>query len=537
MTRYVSADAAKAAVHAGGEIAFLDLGEAGQFGEGHPLFAVPCPYGTLEERVPLLVPRPATPVLLIDHGDEVAERAARRLEAMGYGDVAIVEGGCAAWAAAGHTLYKGVNVPSKTLGELAEAIWHPPLATAEEVKGWLAGGEALLFDGRPPAEYRKMHVPGAVCLPNGELAHRLPAVLPKGGGAPPLVVGCAGRTRGIVGAIGLMLAGHDGPVYALENGTQGWALAGETLERGVASADFPALGEAERAETRARADAFAEKWEIRFVDADAVQAMLGDDSRTTLLFDVRSAEEAAAEPVAAAAHAPSGQMVQASDQYVGVRRARIVLCDDLGLRACLAAFWLRQLGFEPLVARIDARLRGIAPPPGPRPLPIPATPRVAPAQALAELQAGAASLLDLRASQAYRAGHVEAAEWATRARLAPVLETLAGDGRLLLVADDAAVLDGVLLDLDEAVRQGSHGRAAAVVEGGHEGLVAAGAPVRASPDTPDDAAAIDFLSFVHDRHDGNLEASRRYLAWETGLVAQLDEAERAEFRLTPKPGS
>jgi hypothetical protein len=39
------------------------------------------------------------------------------------------------------------------------------------------------------------------------------------------------------------------------------------------------------------------------------------------------------------------------------------------------------------------------------------------------------------------------------------------------------------------------------------------------------------LFFVHDRHDGNLESARRYLEWETGLIAQLDEQEHASFRL------
>ncbi|HEX7126795.1 MAG TPA: sulfurtransferase, partial [Thermodesulfobacteriota bacterium] len=50
---------------------------------------------------------------------------------------------------------------------------------------------------------------------------------------------------------------------------------------------------------------------------------------------------------------------------------------------------------------------------------------------------------------------------------------------------------------------------------------------------PDDASAIDYdyLFFVHDRHQGNLEASRRCLVWEMGLVDQMDERERAEFRL------
>jgi hypothetical protein len=68
-----------------------------------------------------------------------------------------------------------------------------------------------------------------------------------------------------------------------------------------------------------------------------------------------------------------------------------------------------------------------------------------------------------------------------------------------------------------------------------EGKVAAwreaGLRVEASAGTPPDADCIDFLFFVHDRHDGNKEAARRYLAWETGLVAQLDAKEIAAFRL------
>ena len=45
-------------------------------------------------------------------------------------------------------------------------------------------------------------------------------------------------------------------------------------------------------------------------------------------------------------------------------------------------------------------------------------------------------------------------------------------------------------------------------------------------DTPSDADCIDFLFFTHDRHDGNAAAARQYLAWELGLLAQLDAQER-----------
>jgi len=77
----------------------------------------------------------------------------------------------------------------------------------------------------------------------------------------------------------------------------------------------------------------------------------------------------------------------------------------------------------------------------------------------------------------------------------------------------------------------------AAVEGGHAALVDYGGAQIASPDDPSDADAIDFLDFVHDRHDGNLDSSRRYLDWETGLIAQLDADEHRAFRLARNPDS
>ncbi|HWT30148.1 MAG TPA: rhodanese-like domain-containing protein, partial [Propylenella sp.] len=348
MTREISPREAKARLHSGGEVAFLDVREAGEFGEGHPLLAVPCPYSRLELMVGPLVPNRRVEVILIDGGDGIAARAAGRMAGLGYEDIAVVQGGAPGWAAAGLTLYKGVNVPSKTLGELAEAVWHPATIDAATLNSWRDAGRPFrLFDARPPAEYAKMRVPGAACLPNGELAHRFGAAVPDPG--VPVVVNCAGRTRGLIGAIGLKLAGIDNPVLALENGTQGWALENLALERGAAPEPYPALnGEALEA-SRRRARAISEKWRIPWIDAARLAALRDDPGRSLYLFDVRSAEEFAAGHLPGAVHAPGGQLVQASDQWIGIRRARLVLCDDTGLRGALAAFWLRQLGWEAYV--------------------------------------------------------------------------------------------------------------------------------------------------------------------------------------------
>lgn len=523
MSRSVSAEDAKALVHDGAEIAFLDVREAGEFGEGHPLFAIPCPYSTLETQVTALVPRPGVRVLLIDGGDGVAGRAAAALEALGYNDVMTIAGGTPAWAAAGYTLFQGVNVPSKTLGELAEHAWHPQTIDAPTLKRWQDEGRGFrFFDARPPAEYAKMRVPGALCLPNGELAHRFDAAVDDP--AAPVVVTCAGRTRGIVGVLGLRLAGIDRPVYALENGTQGWQLAGFALERGNTADPYPALSAEAAAATRTRGDAVMARHGIATASAAEIAGWRADTTRTIYLFDLRTTEEIAAHPAPAFRPALSGQLVQATDQWVGVRHARLVLLDDLGLRGAVAAFWLRQLGYEVAVARIDDALQELVDITKPAPLP-PVT-AVAPAEALQALGEGRAQLVDLRASRAYRQGHVAGARWAIR----PRLDRLRLDPRrpvhLIGAADVCALAARDLAELGCAE--------VAAVAGNHAALVAAGAPVEATPDSPSDKEAVDFLLFVHDRHDGNLDASRRYLAWEQGLIAQLDADERAAFRLSDR---
>ncbi len=516
MRRIAAADAA-AMVHGEGEVAFLDVREAGPFSEGHPLFAVPAAWSRLEETVPDLVPRADVPVILVGGaGDDVADRAAAALGRLGYRDVRVVDGGVAGWAAAGERLYEGVNVPSKTLGELAEEIWHPATIDAPTLARWRAEGRAFhFFDARPADEYAKMRVPGARCLPNGELAHRFPAVVRD---EAPVVITCAGRTRGIVGALGILKAGIGREVFALENGTQGWVLAGETLERGNAADPFPDLSEADAAATRERAEAFMAREGIERIGADEAARRLAEAGRTTFAFDVRSPAEAAADPLPAFLHAPSGQLPQATDRWVGVLRARILLADDLGLRAAITAYWLRLLGHDVAVVEIDHAVRRLPARTGGPDRPALSPP---PSVGAAEALAGGARLVDVRPSAAFRAGHVRGAVWSDRAR---VVRDAPGKGEVILVADDAFVAATVAGELAAA------GRAARVVEGGHDALAAAGAAIEAGEE-PSAAVAGDATTFAAGRHDGNLDASRLYLSWEQALVGQLSDAERAQFRI------
>jgi rhodanese-related sulfurtransferase len=516
----VSATNLKTMLHDGTEFALLDVREAGQFGESHVLFATPCPYSRLELDIVALVPRKAAAIVLIDDGElGIAERAAQRLIATGYTDVAVADGGNQAWAAAGQRLFAGVNVPSKTFGELVEHAYNTPRITATELAHMKDTGEDfVLLDGRPVNEHHKMTIPGSTCCPNAELALRVPTMVknPK----TKIIVNCAGRTRSIIGAQTLINFGVPNPVYALENGTQGWYLAHFELEHGSTRKYPDQIDRSALPAQQAAAKKLMARFAIRSVPATEVQGWLKDSRRTTYLCDVRTVEEFRAGSIPGAVHAPGGQLIQATDQWVGVRNARIVLIDGEGVRAPVVASWLKQLGCDVCVLE-----GGVTAPLAGSPLPAPALPDL-PKTSAAELKhaldAHACTVFDLGPSMGFRKAHIPGSRWSTRVRLAAD----AGNetNLIVLVSDDPDIARLAAIDLagvTDVMR----------LDGGLRAWIEAGYAPESSPDVPSRAECIDYLFFVHDRHAGNREAMKQYLAWETGLMAQLDAQDISSFRV------
>ena len=63
----------------------------------------------------------------------------------------------------------------------------------------------------------------------------------------------------------------------------------------------------------------------------------------------------------------------------------------------------------------------------------------------------------------------------------------------------------------------------AILSGGRERWKAEGRPIEPTPaDAISQDDRIDFLFWVHDRHLGNDQAARDYLAWEEQLPAQIE---------------
>lgn len=507
-------------LHDGHEIALLDVREHGQYGESHLFYAAPVPYSRLEVDIVRLAPRRNVRVVVYDEGDDdhTAARAARALAALGYSNVHRLEGGIAQWQRDGYAAFAGVNVPSKTFGELAEEVFHTPRIGARELaERQRRGDDLIVLDGRPFAEYQKMSIPGGICCPNGELALRAHTLAARPD--TTIVVNCAGRTRSIIGAQTLINLGVPNPVYALENGTQGWYLEDLQLEHGarrryrddVAPEDVPALAQ--------RSARLADRHGVPSASAAAVQAWLRDPQRTTFLCDVRSAEEFAQGSLPGAQHAPGGQLIQATDQYIAVRGARIVVFDAEGVRAPVVASWLRQMGWDActLEEGVGAALVN-----EPAQTTAPAIEVLSDA-ALAQALAQGAQAVDIRPSMRYRTSHIAGARWSIR----PRLHRLALDAArpVVLLAEDAALAAWATRDL--------HASGITDVKantGTPDSWSAQGISLETTPADPADRDCIDYLFFVHDRHDGNKAAARQYLAWETNLVKQIDERERAAYR-------
>ena len=521
----VAPEILKGWLHDKKEIALLDVREHGQYGEEHLFYAVSTPYSKLELEIQRLVPRQTVRLVLVgDDTNDLTARAAHRLVRLGYTDIFLLDGGIAAWKNAGYQVFAGVNLPSKAFGELAEHAFQTPRITAQALNAKIAAHEDIvILDGRPFSEYQKMSIPTAACCPNGELPLRIDNIVTNPN--TTIVINCAGRTRSIIGAQTLINLGVKNKILALENGTQGWYLADFKLDHG-ATRTYPETSIVKNLTAQQqRAKLLAEKNDVTFVDGDTVAAWLTDTTRTTFLCDVRSPEEFARGTIPRAHHTPGGQLVQATDQFVGVRGARLVVFDEEKVRAPAMASWLAMMGWEVAVltnafthqwsshaTHNNQKLKSTK------------TVAIISAEQLKNLDPRTTRCVDIRASTKYREAHLKDFVWSIRPRLIhlPAIK----EAKVVIVADDLAIAHLAAFELLEA------GAIQIQINiDTAQQWQAAGLDVIATPTLPSDQESIDYLFFVHDRHDGNRVAAMRYLEWEVNLLNQIDEQERQSYRL------
>ncbi|WDG78173.1 rhodanese-related sulfurtransferase [Pseudomonas chlororaphis] len=496
------------------ELALVDVREEAPFAQGHPLFAANIPLSKLELEVYSRIPRRDTPITLYDNGEGLADSAAQRLQALGYSNVSLLEGGLEGWRSAGGELFIDVNVPSKAFGELVESQRHTPSLAAEEVQALLdSQADLVVLDARRFDEYQTMSIPRGISVPGAELVLRARELAPDP--ATRIIVNCAGRTRSIIGTQSLINAGIANPVAALRNGTIGWTLAGQALEHGQ-SRRFAATSEAHRDSAAQDARRVADKARVGRARLGDLQRWQQETQRSTYLFDVRTPEEFEAGHLPGARSTPGGQLVQETDHFASVRGARLVLVDDDGVRANMSASWLAQLGWQVYV--LDDVQPAHFSEQGPWQAPVPA-PRqaeeISPDTLAQWLGEGDTLVLDFTSSANYVKRHIPGAWWALRAQLPEVLAKLPPAERYVLTCGSSQLARLAVAEVEALT-----GKAVFLLHQGSASWIAAQLPLETG-ETRLASPRIDRYRRPYEGTDNPREAMQAYLDWEFGLVDQL----------------
>lgn len=505
------------------EIALIDVREEDPFAQQHPLWAANFPLSKIELEAWTRIPRRDTRIVVYgEHdGEDLAPRAAARLRELGYTDVSLLDGGLAAWIAAGAEVFRDVNVPSKSFGEVVEARRHTPSLSAPEVQALIdRKADVVIVDARRFDEYQTMNIPTSTSVPGAELVLRIRELAPDP--KTQVIVNCAGRTRSIIGTQSLINAGIPNPVAALRNGTIGWTLAGQALQHGASRRAPLEVDVANREREREGAHHIAVRAGVRCIAYDAL-ASLQESGRTVYRFDVRTPEEYADGHLPGFASAPGGQLVQETDHQVPVRGARIVLADNDDVRANMSASWLAQMGWEVYVVEpvSDAQRSERGTPAANRPA-TPEVKAVAPDTLSTWLEQGDTVVIDVTASANYVKRHIPGAWYAIRAQLKQALQVIPPARRYVLTCGSSLLARFAAVDL-----QALTSAEVFVLEGGTAAWVDAGLPVEQG-ETRLAVARTDRYRRPYEGTDNAEAAMQAYLDWEFGLIAQL-ERDRTHF--------
>lgn len=531
----------------GQELALLDVAEARHYAQGHIVVARHLPLSQLAQLAPALLPRRGVRVVLYSADRDATaasaqvQRAADILHGLGCTQVWALEGGLAAWQAAGGLLIDGYSALLKAFGErVRQHFAVPALSPAALVQRWQQGAPTTVVDVRTLGEHRYSTLPHALSHPGTEWPLRdLKAHAAAAEPGHLWAVTCFSRTRGVIGtATQRVLHGADVPVAWVDDGVMAWAVQGHAEVRDAEGAAdiLPPLA---AAEAQAQAQALVTRYGLAQVDAAELAQWQRAQDRTVQLFDLRPG--AVSRPGVQAV--AGGQLLMHVENLLAVRHGRVVLLDESHqLRAAITAFWLAQLGeCEAFIYTGDADSVAGAVWDVPAPLAQDVEPVTADAL-VTLLEQQRAQVLDVGPSLDYVKAHIAQARYANAAAL-PALQQAyaeaAAQGQwLVLTSPDGAQARHTAQALARSLQAtGLDATQLRWLDGGIHAWRSQGFPV----DATHTAAQLltpfwdDWGSIMRVPESQRLAAWERYLHWERQVAALIQAEPSLRFRFFDFP--
>ena len=518
MKNFVEAKTVKNWISDNKELAFIDLRELAQHTAGHPLFSISIPFSEFEINVEKLLPNKIVRIVLFDNNDGISEIIYALAKSLRYTNIFILKNGVDGWEKSNFHLFEGINVPSKSFGELVEQKFNTPSITASQLsQKQKEKKDIIILDGRPFDEYNKMSIPGSVCCPNAEIPFRISEIIKSSN--TEIIINCAGRTRSIIGAQTLINFGIKNKVFALENGTQGWFLANLKLDHGKTKFLDNAPKNEKINELRDRILNLLEN-KVEIIDFNQAQKLINDKNITSYVFDVRTYSNQK-NKLSKLRNVPGGQLVQATDKYIGVLKSHVIVFDDGDLvRAGMTALWLKKMNYHCYVVnespkRIknlnlehDINFRAY---------PI----NLIKLENLKNLKD--TPIFDIRNSFDYCKKRIKKSVWTNR--LIIKKEITRSHKSMILITDNLPKASLIVSDLQE-----KDPKFVVQVYHWNETDVEHYLDYIDTTEVELDEKFIDFNFHTHLRHQGNKEHAKSYLKWETDLIKNMDEEERGFFR-------
>lgn len=259
------------------------------------------------------------------------------------------------------------------------------------------------------------------------------------------------------------------------------------------------------------------------IDLSQLIQWQADSQRTLYLLDVRSSEVFQAAHLPGARHAAASQLIKETDRFASVRGARIVLIDDEGVRANLAAAWLAQANWQVYVltghdAQALYNESGNA---AITSAPVPAIENISGEQLEKWLAEGETGIIDLTLSANFRNRRIPGAVFTSRSQLPQTLSQRPAYKRWVVTCGSGFLARYAVTEVAELT-----GSPAYLLEGGTLKWIDEQRPLEHG-DSP-------YLHNPRDRHfslQDSADTHQAFKDWEIGVVAQLERDNSHGFRV------